>query len=544
MKILYTFLLMSLMLSCGQRNLDSAVSAQTPIEPKVGEAVFDFCTLDPSLIEQKVKFLFVLDISGSNAGPSNGRDATDPDRSQRYDSLVNWLNDRDDNPYEYFSLIEFAGDSADVAPGALNGPDAPFVKTNADFANVVSTQKSATRDGGGTPYLKWEDAVLNIIEADAQKSIEEAEAKEIPLITSKYVVVVLSDGVPTDDSPPFSQIFNKLQNQIMTLPVNPIVGEAIESINVNTGYYYKNQDLPEARELLEELANIGKGEFYSFDTGSGTIDYDQLTRVFFKKVSTTLLDVTLENVNSIWDLESKQLVSDLDGDLLSDKWEILLGSNPLKADSDENGVSDGAESLVSADGFPCKDKQCDPENAFEFTGCWEDAVNKTGLLDTDNDLIPDCEERVYSTNEYKWDSNGNSVPDHLLHKFALPSTARNDENNPTPPAATVDSDFDGLNNAQEIKLNTSPMLDNQSIPGLKPHVYTVKHVEYRPFTQQNCYEVTVEDVNVFYGDDTMRFYVYENEKNQTGRSVLRIFEKRMTNGSVKMSESDLIKISK
>ncbi len=533
-------MIISLMISsCGQRGLVGVDSISPAIAPELGKAVFNFCTLDPALIKQDLKFIFTLDISGSNASQNGG---TDPDRSKRYDSLVRWLDNRADSDHEFYTLVEFAGNRATVAPSALSGPDAPFVKTNAEFSSVVNQQKGSTADSGGTPYLAWEDTVKSIIEADALKALEEARTNNTELVTSRYVVVVLSDGQPTDDNDPYSQIFFKLEEQIMKLPSDGELGAAITSVNVNTGYYYNSFNQAN-KDLLEEIAKKGKGDFYQFDTSTGTIDYDKLTRVFFKKVSTTLLDLTLENVNSVWDLESRSLQPDYDGDLLADRWEIILGSDPTKADSDENGITDGAEAKVSIDGYPCKDAQCDPDFAFEFEECDADEIASGTLTDTDNDLIPDCEESVYDTDPFEWDSNGNSIPDHLLHKFSLPSTKRPDDSNPTPPAATVDSDFDSVNNAKEIQLNTSPMIDNSSVPGLKPMQYKVKLVEHRPATQQNCYEVTVDDVNIFFGNDRMRFYVYENEQNNTGRSYLRIFEKRMTKGQVQMSESDLIKFS-
>ncbi len=527
--------------SCGKRVLSGVETVSPAVAPELGVAKFDFCTLDPALIKQDLKFIFTLDISGSNGAGGTG--GTDPDRSKRYGSLVNWLNNRGDNEHEFYTLVEFGNTSAEIAPGALNAADAPFVKTNGEFASIVNQQRGASRDSGGTPYLKWQEAVVNIIEADAKKAIEEAEQNNTELVTSRYVVVVLSDGQPTDDSAPYPQIFNKLELEIMELPFDADVGEAITSVNVNTGYYYQSWN-QQHRDLLEEIAEKGKGDFYEFDTSTGTIDYDKLTRVFFKKVSTTLLDLTAENVSSVWDLESQTLQPDYDGDLLADRWEILLGSNPLVADSDKNGITDGAEAKVSIDGFPCKDRNCDPNYAFEFEECDPDEIKNGTLTDSDNDLIPDCEETVYDTDPYEWDTNGNSIPDHLLHKFSLPSTRRPGQGNTTPPAASVDSDFDGVNNAKEIQINTSPVLDNGSISGLKPMRYDIDLVRHIPSTQQNCYSVTVEDVNIFFGDDRIRFYIYENEVNNTGRSYLRIFEKRMTDGKVQITEKDLIKFSK
>jgi hypothetical protein len=537
------YLVMILLFSCSESPLKNLAQIET-IESPQGKAILNFCTLPPTFINQKVKLIFAIDVSGSNkvehtTPDGSRRQPTDPDRSARYDSLISWLNSRPENDDELYSLVEFGNNEAQLSSMIQNSPTAPFIKTSFEFRNIVETQRSTSQDEGNTPYLTLFQTIETMIRTDARNAIDESIRNQTPLEVSRYVIIKLSDGQPSDDSFPYSTIKTKVSEEIMKLPEALEIGAAIESININTGYYYRDIDIDELRELLSSIAELGNGDFYPFNINSRSIDYNQLTRVFFKRVATTFQDVIVENVNTIWDLREKKLLSDQDNDFLSDSLEISLGSNPRMADSDKNGVSDGAEMIAGAEGLPCKDPTCDPRLAFNFQGCF-DVDDPTKLKDKDEDLIPTCEEELYDTSDDTWESGGADIPDYLLLKFGLPVTKSDDPSNPSPPTATVDSDFDGVNNAEEIRAGTSPLIDNNSIEGLKRINYKIKLENYITGTQQACFKIEATDIDVLSASDKVRFYVIENEKNQTGRQFLRIFEKKMVGGLAELTEDDEI----
>ncbi|MDH4466432.1 MAG: VWA domain-containing protein [Bacteriovoracaceae bacterium] len=522
----------------GQKNLTPLEISQF-ISGTTGSAKADFCTLDPSLIDQELKIIFVLDISGSNAIAAEGRPATDPNRAdpnlgRRYPPLINFISNRQGNPKEFYTLLEFSEESVKISPDLTSIPDtAPFTNDKSLFQNVVTTQQNSSQDAGGTPYKAALTSVINIITDDARKQKEKADKGETP-ISSNYVISFISDGKPTDGAS-ISEPVNLIKDVLMRLPQNPDFGAYIAQITLNTGYYYVDVDLPEARDVLREMAKAGKGEAFSFDQGT-VIDYDKLTQVLIKKIKTSLSEVIVNNVNTIWNLEQVNILPDLDGDLLDDLTEIKLGSNPFVEDSDKNGVRDGIEYLISQNSRPCKDALCDPDKSYSFNGCFDPETNE--VLDTDKDKIRDCEEIAMGTDEKKVDSNGDDLPDWLSVKYDIPAVKDDDEGNPAPSAASTDTDFDGVFNLKEVKENTPPTYDNGVIRNLKPYQYVISQTSRNNATGVTCYELNVTDITFSRPNDLIRLFLLENETTQSGRKFYRIIEKRASGYKVKFDQSD------
>lgn len=529
--ILLLISLIFLPLSCGKKAFDPLdIVQEAKGIPGIVQA--DLCTLDPNLVNQQIKIMFVVDISGSNVIEAGGRPATDPTRERRYGSLTEWLGQRTPNPAEYYTMIEFSGNTTVTSP-LLQTYDpiyAPFTNEIPTFTDAVNQQRGSTTDAGATPYKAALNTVINTIRGDAQKAKERAENGE-PATQSTYIIIYLSDGVPTDSQE--AEILNIIENDLMELPKNAEFGGFISQINLNTGYYYVDVDVPKARSLLQKMAKAGKGEAYSFDTGK--IDFDKLTDVMIKKVSTSLSDIIVNNLNMVWDMEVGQLLPDTDADFISDRMEKALGSDPKNPDSDGNGVKDGVEMILDSKGRPCRDEKCDPKRATAFNGCYDTKTNKP--IDTDLDGLLDCEEIALNTDEEKVDSNGNDLPDYLSVKFAIPAT-KNANGTDSPPANSVDSDFDGLTNLPEVKLNTPPRLDNKAILKLKPQQYTISQLSYSPKTGVACYNLEVKDISFASPTDLIRIYLMENETTQTGRRFFRIIDKKANNYSINLFKDD------
>lgn len=529
------FCISQFLLSCGKKSFKELVLAPE-VQAIPGLVNADLCTLDPNLVNQQVKIMFVLDISGSNGASAGGRPATDPTRERRYGSLTDWLGARTPNPAEYYTLLEFSGDSTISAPGLQNYDPlyAPFTNELPKFTDVVNEQRGSTTDINATPYKSALNTVINTIRGDAVKAKERAEKGE-PATQSTYIIIFLSDGVPTDSQKP--EIISIIENDLMELPKNAEYGGFINQITLNTGYYYIDVDVPEARDLLVEMAKVGKGEAYSFDTGK--IDFDKLTDVMIKKVSTSLSDLIVNNLNMVWDMEVAQLLPDTDADFISDRMEKLLGSDPNKADSDNNGVRDGIEMILDSKSRPCRDEKCDPKRATAFTGCYKPGT--TELLDTDGDGIYDCEELALKTDKDKVDTNGDDLPDYLSLKFSIPAT-KTANGTDAPPAVTVDSDFDEINNLKEVKLNTPPRLDNNSIKNLKPQQYKISQLSYSSKTGVACYNLEVKDIAFATPTDMLRMYFMENETTQTGRRFFRILDRKAKNYNLELFKDDFTKL--
>lgn len=126
---------------------------------------------------------------------------------------------------------------------------------------------------------------------------------------------------------------------------------------------------------------IDAGEYmYETDIEKEDTDNDGLTD--YQEIYITNTDPTV--TNSV-DTELNDSEVDIDGDGLSNIEELLLGSNPLKKDTDEDGLTDG-----------------DEKNKYDT-----DLLEK----DTDKDGLYDGDEIVLGTNPNKYDTDGDGRRD-------------------------------------------------------------------------------------------------------------------------------------
>ena len=124
-------------------------------------------------------------------------------------------------------------------------------------------------------------------------------------------------------------------------------------------------------------------------------------------------------------------LEDPDGDTLTNRMEWLVGTNPLKSDTDGNGVKDQRED-PDHDGL---------RNRFEFA-----AGTSPKRADSDHDGIPDGSEnpdndglnnryeQLYQTNPRRYDTDGDGWSDGAEHKAG--TDPRNAASHPSGPAPT------------------------------------------------------------------------------------------------------------
>lgn len=533
-KLFFNLLALAFLASCGQKSLKPLDEKFPELILPTGQADINFCTMNPKKIQQKLKLLVVFDRSGSNVTEAEGRPATDPDKSRRDGSLINWLSQRQEDENEYYSLIEFSGNKAGLAPGIDASVDSPFIQLTSDYQAIIEERRANSPDNGGTPYKAALLSAIDVIRADARKAKERHEAGE-ELERSIYVIAFISDGKPTDVTSS-TELISIIKDDFMKLPLDKELGPYIDPSSVlNTGYYYVDVDLPEARQVLKDMALAGEGEAFAYDQGT-VIDFDQLTDVLIRKVTTKLTDIIVTNTNAHWDIASQTVMQDSDGDLLPDRIEVLLGSNPYKADSDDNGMPDGYEFMIDSKSRPCRDPQCNPARANKFTGCFEE--DGVTLLDTDKDHLPNCAEKALGSDPDKFNTNGNGLTDHLAVKFGLPVTTQDNENQPSPPAYSEDADKDGKSDFREVQVFTSPLIKNSNIPNLKEYKYKQEMESYNPYTGVACYSLVVNDIYMFTASDNIRVHIFENETSQSGRKFLRTFDRQAIGGNVKFYPED------
>lgn len=140
------------------------------------------------------------------------------------------------------------------------------------------------------------------------------------------------------------------------------------------------------------------------------------------------------------------VVTDTDGDGLTDEQEKTLGTNPASKDSDADGIPDQTE--IGVDLAKPLDTDGDGKvNALDADDDGDGKLTKTEDDNTDADANPATKPR---------DTDGDGIVDYL---------DANDTSSPT-----TDDDGDGLTNAEEAKLGTNPNKadsDGDSVPDNK-----------------------------------------------------------------------------
>lgn len=147
---------------------------------------------------------------------------------------------------------------------------------------------------------------------------------------------------------------------------------------------------------------------------------------------------------------------DSDGDGLTDVEEARLGTDPNNPDTDDDGISDGDE--VNVWGSDPLNPDTDDDLLYDGG----ELIYETNLLDpdTDGDFLSDGSEvYIYKTDPTNPDTDGDGIPDGVE---VYNGTDPLDPNDPPPAAAPavpaeppVDSDGDGLTDAQESQFGTN-----------------------------------------------------------------------------------------
>jgi hypothetical protein len=210
---------------------------------------------------------------------------------------------------------------------------------------------------------------------------------------------------------------------------------------------------------------------------------------------------------------------------LPDQIEAQLGSDATLADSDGNGVSDGVEYRTS--GRPCKDVRCGHDillrNNYAICEGFKNHVEPDGvnaspygtliMNDRDHDGLNDCEEMILNSDPTDFDSNLNGLTDFLEFKNRLPFIAGTN-------AAFSDPDSDRMTNYTEIKTGMPPFVPNGKLTGITPSKYDI--VKESSEGGVDCYHLTVNDISIIGPNNQMRVYLMENTAAIDARRTLRV----------------------
>lgn len=322
----------------------------------------EFCLNDPEDIRPVTKVLFIVDKSYSNTlvllpdgGTLPGNDPGAQKRGETIDKVVRKNAGKDYYRYGLVAFIFAQGDAYTTDPQTGKAGFTP----NPDDMFKATQKLRDVADDGETPFIEGLETSLKMIKSDQQDHKDEK---------SRYVVIFLSDGIPT---------VGQSDNRIFDLvrEIKTAGGDLV----FNTGFYgdYGNYT-QNAKDRLKEMARIGDGKFFDFNTST---DWD---------------------FDDYFDLPTKEpyfmarfLVYNLAAGFCLD------GS--IDTDSDADGLCDKDETAMKDDGF-------DPQNRFSFNDGYSDYFHwrtfKWGenlppcadRTDEDHDLLTFCEEK-YLKNE-------------------------------------------------------------------------------------------------------------------------------------------------
>lgn len=516
--LLSTLTVFAALVGCSKEQLQE-LERFAIIEEEKATVRVNFCTIDANAVKSNLKFIFVMDKSGSNQDLPDEL-GTDKNGYRRYTQLLMFLKDAASDPSVFYSLVNFST-NANVVSGFTNDR-AKFTTTVTKESNPSNLNPPRPTDGGWTNYLAAFQQVNSLISADITAAKTQPE-----VVSSYYVVVFITDGAPYIGTNQL-QAKTDILNAIKGLKSFEAQREWVESVQVQTGFYYNDVADATARDLLKDMALTGSGEFYEFAAGQ-VIDFNQFA-VPVRKVKHTLRDVFVANMNTVW--WNGQRLVDSDADQLPDENEVILGSDPYDADSDANGVSDGIEYFLNT--RPCKDSKCSAALAEPYLNC---ATYKRSNLpngqkygDQDKDFINDCEEAVILKSKIdSFDSNDDWIPDDLAFRFGISFVQGRSE-------IFLDPDNDNLNTYGEIKVQTPVRYANDRIFGLNPYEYDLQMVSSD--LVKDCYQLDVLNVSRSTGENRIRVYLLENTSVIDDKRFMRVSEKSMAGGFVEFDRGD------
>lgn len=491
-----------------------------------------FCTEDPTTLDFPTKILFVVDTSQS-------MNRTDP-QGQRLLAVQEVVDAFVDDPGVSFGIIQFSGQTSVLTSTTIvndQGVQEPvdgFTRNRQDLENAI------VRLGIAESTTDYEGAlaqVLRVLSEDMLRTDEE------DLSRSKYVVIFLSDGLPNPVDPPTNTRGSILElvgeiNELNEVyrPAELRLHTALVLGAVRTGFRCTDLDLQggnqqcealltapactadpdcrwigvetEAIDLLCAMSEVGDGTCRSFPNGEEInflkIDFTSIRRVF------TLKNLVASNQNARPRLLFRSSVDqigraspDSDGDGLDDVEEDTFGTDPLEVDTDGDGFNDFIEILLSTSGFD----PLDPSDA--------DCTLDIDRVDTDGDLLRDCEERFVGTNRLIADTDADGFPDATELLYGT---------NPVVDDIRADLDFDSAPNGAELRGHSDPAVNDAArrgaiayryeieekdigeLAGLPPDDFRIQALE----AGQSCYDVRIENITLAdtLGRGRNRIYIY------------------------------------
>ncbi len=460
--------LVAAVMGCTQASLytlEPPIVIETP--PPVDQSATvngSYCASSPESLVFPVKILLILDDSGSMAtSDANFRRLT---ASQE---LINLLLPKEG--------IFFAVENFQNAQPMMLTNNPYFTRERGSLDAALS--QGVHGPVGATPYNGALSLAHTALQADINENPETSSR-------TRYVVLLLSDGAPTDElGPPYPGILSvaKLIKELEN-GTNHAGEVTIHTAYLRDPNQASNSNSAQAGiDLLNEIARIGEGEFRNFENGEA-IDFRNFDVSSLARDFRTYSPVMVTNLSAR--LTPDGYEADSDGDGLVDSLEKKIGTNPSKRDTDGDGCGDMIEYKYFRwdplkPGRTASPRHCD---------CTDAEING----DKDGDYLNDCEERLLTLNDAKPDSDlsmsGDSAPDNMIDYLEMIYNLGRLKSD-----AGDDYDNDGLTNLNELVLHLDPSWDEgeQNREDYK-YLYDIRP---KPDSgNKDCYNFTVKNVTL------------------------------------------------
>jgi hypothetical protein len=439
------------------------------------------CSPPPVQASYNTKIMFLVDQSGSNCSqtgnpPPCDTSGTDFDKSYRLSVMQNFINGHLNNNNLYYGFISFhdVGGVAYINDGS--DADATFSNVPADINNAINRFET-TMDEGGTPYRAALAMATQAVATDRAAS---------NATTSKYYIVLMSDGQPSDYGSPPDQ--TQIDTDVTTLLSTAGTGTTLSTI------YYNPLNIATDANLLLQMATTGGGGFDNTNTQGRNVPLEQII-AYQDAIPWVITQFMVTNLNAA-PCDDGTMGADSDADGICDKDEArynTMFANDTTLSSRMNGLT------------------FDPQNRNSFGPTYNDLFNyrhimygenldSTCLLtgditqdDQDHDLINTCEEKFLAsttpagpnakwtaamgtnTDPLNFDSDGDGFLDWIEFAFTRSKSAPMDFN------STADS-VNGYSMAQILLQHRNPINPSAATPYDGDFHFTAANAQ-----GENCY---------------------------------------------------------
>ncbi len=467
-------------LNCSNVNL-----LRAPAQVVTAASLGEFCTEAPLVSGSYSNIMFVLDMSGSNAGGNAGGPPTDPQKALRGNAVQSYLNAHRNNSFIHWGFVVFNNGNATSYIPDQGGPTPNnFFTGDPTLMDAALAKFRATADMGNTPYK----AAMSIVQ-----SAIIADQKKFPNISADYEVVWLSDGYPTDYGTP-------IDTAALNTDDSNLVNLALGMIHLSTVYYGPPD--PVAEGILSNMAKLGFGKYQNTNLNPN-INIDNLLSAGTFSEPYLIKQLAVYNLNAAL-CDDGTVGADSDGDGLCDKDEEHY--NHL-ADA---GIEPYATKMAGIRFSITNRNSFDPHFSDSYylkfiqgqslpSGCDD-------ISDEDHDLANACEEKFMSNTApqgptFEWtsqminmphigdtknfDSDGDGIIDGLEMLFFKNQSAALNYNN-------ILNKTNGYDNLYLFLNHLNPIDPGSSLP-YNPKITQIQKNE----KGQNCYSYHQENLPLY-----------------------------------------------